>query len=76
MDQGPGIPESKLNTIFERFYSERPQGEEFGTHTGLGLSIVKQIINAHDGSVYAENVYGKNNNILGSKFTFILTIVS
>ena len=76
LDQGPGIPENKLKTIFERFYSERPLGEEFGTHTGLGLSIVKQIIKAHNGEVYAENLLGQNRNVLGSKFTFILPIIS
>jgi len=76
LDQGPGIPENKLKTIFERFYSERPLEEEFGTHTGLGLSIVKQIIIAHNGEVYAENLLGQNRNVLGSKFTFILPIVS
>src|SRR5690606_14561315 len=41
-DQGPGIPEANLKTIFNRFYSERPDTEAFGTHSGLGLSIVKQ----------------------------------
>src|SRR5216684_2207942 len=42
-DQGPGIPEDKLTAIFDRFYTERPAGEKFGTHSGLGLSISKQI---------------------------------
>src|SRR4029077_7759530 len=37
-DEGPGIPEDKLTTIFDRFYTERPPGEKFGTHSGLGLS--------------------------------------
>ena len=36
-DQGPGIPENKLEAIFERFYSERPKEEKFGTHSGLDL---------------------------------------
>src|SRR4029078_5911015 len=43
-DQGPGIPPDKLTAIFDRFYSERPAGEKFGTHSGLGLSISKQIV--------------------------------
>jgi DNA topoisomerase VI subunit B len=38
-DNGPGIPPDKLKAIFERFYSERPEGEKFGQHSGLGLSI-------------------------------------
>jgi two-component system sensor histidine kinase ChvG len=54
-DDGPGIPESKLGAIFERFYSERPKSEKFGTHSGLGLSISKQIVEAHGGSITAEN---------------------
>ncbi len=54
-DDGPGIPSNKLEAIFERFYSERPQGEKFGTHSGLGLSISKQIIDAHGGTLRAEN---------------------
>ncbi len=54
-DDGPGIPEDKLTAIFDRFYSERPAGEKFGTHSGLGLSISKQIVEAHRGRVWAEN---------------------
>jgi len=54
-DQGIGIPEDKLEDIFERFYSERPEGEGFGNHSGLGLSICKQIIEAHGGMIRAEN---------------------
>jgi two-component system sensor histidine kinase ChvG len=54
-DNGPGIPAGKLSAIFDRFYSERPSGEAFGTHSGLGLSIVKQIVEATGGRVYAEN---------------------
>lgn len=54
-DEGPGIPPDKLDDIFDRFYSERPKGEKFGTHSGLGLSISKQIVEAHGGVVYAEN---------------------
>jgi two-component system sensor histidine kinase ChvG len=54
-DQGPGIPPDKLTAIFDRFYSERPAGEKFGTHSGLGLSISKQIVEAHRGRIWAEN---------------------
>jgi len=54
-DRGPGIPEGKLAAIFDRFYSERPKGEKFGTHSGLGLSISKQIVEAHGGRIFAEN---------------------
>ncbi len=61
-DQGPGIPEEALQQIFERFYSERPSGE-FGDHSGLGLSIAKQIVDAHRGAIWAENI--RNGNDLG-----------
>jgi two-component system sensor histidine kinase ChvG len=54
-DDGPGIPENKLEAIFDRFYSERPEAEKFGTHSGLGLSISKQIVDAHGGLIWAEN---------------------
>ena len=54
-DAGPGIPPDKLTAIFDRFYSERPAGEKFGTHSGLGLSISQQIVAAHRGRIWAEN---------------------
>lgn len=54
-DDGPGVPDNKLEAIFERFYSERPEGEKFGTHSGLGLSISKQIVEAHGGRLTAAN---------------------
>ena len=54
-DSGPGIPDDNLEDVFSRFYSERP-GQQFGDHSGLGLAISKQIIDAHSGSIHAENV--------------------
>ncbi len=57
-DRGPGIPANKLTAIFDRFYSERPEGEKFGTHSGLGLSISRQIVEAHGGTIRAENREG------------------
>ncbi len=54
-DNGPGIPDENLKDVFSRFYSERP-GQEFGNHSGLGLAISKQIIEAHDGEIWAENI--------------------
>ena len=53
-DDGPGIPDGKLEAVFDRFYTERPAGEKFGTHSGLGLSISKQIVEAHGGTIEAE----------------------
>ena len=71
-DEGPGIPPDNLDTIFERFYTERPKGAQFGTHSGLGLAIVRQIITAHNGRVYAENRTGATGEIEGARFTVIL----
>ena len=55
MDNGPGIPETKLETVFDRFYSARPCSEKFGDHSGLGLSIARQIVDAHHGQLTAHN---------------------
>ncbi|WP_127902147.1 sensor histidine kinase [Solirhodobacter olei] len=54
-DTGPGIPDQALGKIFKRFYSERPPGQ-FGDHSGLGLAISKQIVEAHGGVIWAENI--------------------
>jgi two-component system sensor histidine kinase ChvG len=67
-DQGPGIPEDKLTAIFDRFYSERPAGEKFGTHSGLGLSISKQIVEAHRGRIWAENRTDAGGAVCGARF--------
>jgi two-component system sensor histidine kinase ChvG len=67
-DRGPGIPEDKLTAIFDRFYSERPVGEKFGTHSGLGLSISKQIIEAHRGRIWAENRTDAGGTVTGARF--------
>ena len=66
-DDGPGLPADKLEKIFERFYSDRPKGTQFGNNSGLGLSIVKQIVETHRGEVYAENRV-RNGNIVGARF--------
>ncbi len=70
-DRGPGIPAGKLETIFDRFYSERPSDEAFGTHSGLGLSIARQIAEAHGGSLTASN--RKNG---GACFTLSLPLAT
>ncbi|QYK41518.1 MAG: sensor histidine kinase [Paracoccaceae bacterium] len=54
-DTGPGIPDAALQKVFKRFYSERPPGQ-FGNHSGLGLAISKQIVEAHGGVIWAENI--------------------
>ena len=67
-DQGPGIPEANLEHIFDRFYSERPHGEKFGQHSGLGLSISRQIVEALHGQISAENVRSPEGKVLGARF--------
>jgi two-component system sensor histidine kinase ChvG len=74
IDEGPGLPEGKLEAIFDRFYSERPEGEKFGTHSGLGLSISRQIMKAHGGSVRAVNEYKASGTISGARFIVHLPI--
>ncbi|HWI28856.1 MAG TPA: stimulus-sensing domain-containing protein [Stellaceae bacterium] len=73
-DEGPGIPEGKLEAIFERFYSERPAGEKFGTHSGLGLSISKQIVEAHRGTIRGENRRDVDGSTIGARFTVRLPV--
>jgi two-component system, OmpR family, sensor histidine kinase ChvG len=67
-DDGPGIPEGNLEHIFDRFYSERPKGEKFGQHSGLGLSISRQIIEALHGSIAAENRREASGKVVGARF--------
>ncbi len=50
-DEGPGIPEAEREKVFRRFHSHRPEGEEYGNHSGLGLAIGRTIAEAHDGSL-------------------------
>ncbi|MGE4062490.1 MAG: stimulus-sensing domain-containing protein [Rhodospirillaceae bacterium] len=71
-DQGPGIPAGKEAAIFGRFYSERPEGEKFGTHSGLGLSISKTIVEGHRGQIYAENIIGDDGSVRGARFVVLL----
>lgn len=55
-DNGPGIRAEVIERVFERFYTDRPDGEDFGQNSGLGLSISRQIIEAHGGTLTAENI--------------------
>jgi len=67
-DEGPGIPDGNLEHVFDRFYSERPAGEKFGKHSGLGLSISRQIIEALRGRISAENRRDAQGQVLGARF--------
>ena len=64
-DEGPGIPPENLETIFQRFYTQRPQGAAFGAHSGLGLAIARQIVTAHGGRISAANRTDRS----GARFT-------
>ncbi len=73
-DSGPGIPEGALGAIFDRFYTERPRAEKFGTHSGLGLSISKQIVEAHGGSIRAENRHDGAGAVTGARLIIRLPL--
>ncbi|WP_293572977.1 sensor histidine kinase [Phaeobacter sp.] len=76
-DTGPGIPEQALSKVFKRFYSQRPV-EHFGNNSGLGLAISKQIVEAHGGVIWAENIRPTEADItsepLGARFVVGLPI--
>jgi len=67
-DDGPGIPADNLETIFERFYTSRPKGRAFGSNSGLGLSIARQIVEAHGGVIRAENRKDSSGVVTGARF--------
>lgn len=71
-DEGPGIPQAKLDNIFDRFYSERPTSENFGQHSGLGLSISRQIVEALRGTISAENRIDADGKVTGARFVICL----
>ena len=72
-DNGPGIRAENIDRIFVRFYTDRPGSESFGQNSGLGLSISRQIIEAHGGTLTAENIPGgKPGDIRGARFVISL----
>jgi two-component system sensor histidine kinase ChvG len=70
-DSGPGIPQENLETIFERFYTARPKGAAFGGNSGLGLSIARQIVEAHGGTLKAQNRIVEGQ-VIGALFLLML----
>ena len=71
-DNGPGIPAEAFERIFERFYTDRPD-QGFGQNSGLGLSISRQIVEVHGGTIVAMNRYGPGSDeeeppVLGARF--------
>jgi two-component system sensor histidine kinase ChvG len=71
-DDGPGIRSENMESIFERFYTDRPEGDEFGQNSGLGLAITRQIVEAHRGSIVAENRLAADGTVQGARFTVTL----
>lgn len=68
-DQGPGIPDQDREAVFRRFHTERPHGESFGEHSGLGLAIARTIIEGHQGRIRVRDREDGNN---GACFELIL----
>jgi two-component system sensor histidine kinase ChvG len=76
-DNGPGIRVEDIDRIFERFYTDRPSGEAFGQNSGLGLSISRQIVEAHGGTLMAENIPGSTpDDYRGARFIVNLPAAS
>ena len=71
-DDGPGMPPESLETVFERFYTARPKGAAFGANSGLGLSIARQIVEAHGGTIRAENRPDGEGGVAGARFVVTL----
>jgi two-component system sensor histidine kinase ChvG len=71
-DDGPGLPVENLETVFDRFYTARPKGAAFGGHSGLGLSIARQIVEAHGGKIHAENRIDPDGRVAGARFVISL----
>jgi two-component system, OmpR family, sensor histidine kinase ChvG len=77
-DQGPGIPADSLETVFERFYSDRPETDQRrGKNSGLGLSISREIVDAHNGRIWAENIQGPDHESpRGARFVVQLPAIA
>ncbi|UOQ48634.1 cell wall metabolism sensor histidine kinase WalK [Gracilibacillus caseinilyticus] len=68
-DSGEGMKEGDLAYIFERMYrAEKSRNQKYGG-SGLGLAIAKSIVEAHDGTISADSIYGE-----GTTFTVTLPI--
>ena len=71
-DEGPGIPAGQEGKLFQRFYCERPRAEQFGHHSGLGLSISEKIISGFNGKIYAKNRTDETGRVTGASFIILL----
>lgn len=71
-DEGPGVPEEAREAIFRRFHTDRPAGEEFGKHSGLGLAIARTIVEGHQGTIGVET---REDRMRGARFVVRLPFV-
>jgi len=71
-DEGPGVPEEAREAIFRRFHTDRPEGEEFGKHSGLGLAIARTIVEGHQGTIGVET---REDRMRGARFVVRLPFV-
>lgn len=71
-DEGPGVPTDEREAIFNRFHSIRPEGEDFGRHSGLGLAIAKAIVEGHDGEI---TVQDRDDAPSGARFVICLPVL-
>ncbi len=74
-DDGPGIPPDNIESIFKRFYTQRPKGAAFGNNSGLGLAISRQIVIAHGGRIWAQNREDESGGIKGAQFIVELPVI-
>lgn len=70
-DEGPGVPEDAREAIFRRFHSIRPESEDFGRHSGLGLAIARTIVEAHGGAIHVES---REDRLSGARFVVRLPL--
>lgn len=70
-DEGPGVPAEARDAIFQRFHSVRPEDEDFGRHSGLGLAIAMAIVTGHDGTIRAEDRHGHR---AGARFAIAMPV--
>jgi two-component system sensor histidine kinase ChvG len=70
-DEGPGVPEEAREAVFRRFQSIRPENEEFGKHSGLGLAIARTIVEGHQGTIAVES---REDRLSGARFVVRLPL--
>jgi len=70
-DEGPGVPPEERETVFRRFHSVRPESEEFGKHSGLGLAIARSIVEGHQGRI---TIADRDDALRGARFDMHLPL--